>query len=111
MARNIARILANKSHVFFTPTSADDFRRAQLGAILPTGKIRFMREMSMEFYSGKCAQDNLFQEIPNDRELWKMIQCKPGFDADEKASEKADAVKARGKAILARRRQKENEAK
>lgn len=72
MARNIAEILRTKTHVFFTPESASNFRDANLGN-LPVGRITFMNEMSMQFYTQKCNQDVTYSDLPDDREMMRII--------------------------------------
>lgn len=77
---NIAEILANKSHVFFTSDAASDFRYANQEMEIPTGTIRPMREMSMDFYTRKCGEFQTFMALPNDEKLMAQImRAIPGF--------------------------------
>lgn len=76
----IREIVQNMTHVFFTPESARDFAYANLGEGVPTGTQKFMPEMDMDFFTEKKLQDELFSDLPDDRELMRIISRIPGFD-------------------------------
>lgn len=76
----ISGINARNQHVFFTPVSADNFRYAQQENNLPTGTIKFASEMAMSFWEDKCSQDRTYSELPNDREMMRIISQIPGFE-------------------------------
>lgn len=78
--KNITEILANKRHVFFTVKSANDFRYAQMDSNLPAGEVKFMSEMDMDFYTGKCSQDATYAALPDDAEMMRIISAIPGFE-------------------------------
>lgn len=80
----IAEILASKTHVFFTPESANNFRQANYTAALPIGTVKFQREMSMDFFTRKCGEADTFSALPTDAEIMRRIMRDiPNFGADE----------------------------
>lgn len=70
-------MFSNMTHIFFTPESADDFRTANQAREIPVGRIKFMPEMPMQFFTEKCQQDKTFSEIPDDIELMRIIREMP----------------------------------
>lgn len=77
---NIAEILSNMNHTFFTPDSASDFRQANYADEIPVGKIKFLGEMSMDFFERKNSEGTTICALPNDAEMMARIMREiPGF--------------------------------
>lgn len=97
-------ILASKTHVFFTPESARDFRDANRAQGILFGEINFMREMEYDFFNRKCGESDTFSSLPTDDEIMmRIMRDIPNFgkgDAEMNAREKWEN---RTKAILRRK--------
>lgn len=77
--QTIAEILASKTHVFFTPEGANDFRQSQMAENLPCGNVKFMPAMDMDFFTTKQTEGEMFAKLPDDDTLLRMIREIPGF--------------------------------